>query len=64
MATGLALGIGWGSAGLGVTAAGALADRYGLLTALNMALIPGGLVVLFALVLRFLLVRRRVQHPG
>ena len=62
LATGLTLGIGWGSAGLGVTAAGALADRYGLLTALNTALVPAGLVVLFALFLHVLISRGGVQR--
>ena len=62
LATGLTLGIGWGSAGLGVTAAGAVADRYGLLTALNTALVPAGLVVLFAFFLHVLIVRGDAQR--
>ena len=62
LATGLTLGIGWGSAGLGVTAAGAVADRYGLLTALNTALLPAGLVVLFALFLHVAIVRGGAQR--
>ena len=62
LATGLTLGIGWGSAGLGVTAAGAVADRYSLLTALNTALVPAGLVVLFALFLHVPIVRGGIQR--
>ena len=64
LAMGLTLGIGWGFAGLGVTAAGAVADRYGLLTALNTSLLPAGLVVLFAFFLQALLVRGRMQHKA
>jgi len=62
LAMGLTLGIGWGFAGLGVTAAGAVADRHGLLTALNTALVPAGLVVLFAGFLHVLIVRGDAQR--
>jgi len=62
LAMGLTLGIGWGFAGVGVTAAGAVADRYDLLTALNTSLVPAGFVVLFAVFLHVLIVRGGIQR--
>jgi FSR family fosmidomycin resistance protein-like MFS transporter len=61
LSNGLTLGIGWGSAGLGVTLAGMIADRYGLLVAMDASLIPAGLVALLGCVLHLILRRREAR---
>jgi len=57
LGNGLTLGIGWGSAGLGVTLAGMLADHSGLLVAMDASLVAAGLVAVSGLALHVVLTR-------